>query len=81
MCLQALGVKRNATECDLEFAGFVAFSSPFKVDSKLNIKCIQQASHHVSTWSTSAICVNMHAVKVTHTVGVVTHNVGVVTHM
>lgn len=48
MCSQALGVKREATECDLEFVGFVAISSPVKVDSKHNIKCILQASHHVS---------------------------------
>lgn len=71
--MQALGIKRDATECDLEFAGFVAISSPVKVDSKLNIKCILQASHHVSTLGHSSHCV------VTHTVGVVTQARGVTT--
>ncbi len=43
-----MGIKRDATESDLEFVGFVVISSPVKVDSKHNIKCILQASHHVS---------------------------------
>ena len=48
MYLQAMGIKRDATESDLEFVGFVVISSPVKVDSKHNIECILQASHHVS---------------------------------
>ena len=48
MYLQAMGIKRDATESDLEFVGFVVISSPVKVDSKHNIECILKASHHVS---------------------------------
>lgn len=35
-------------ECKLKFAGFVVFSCPLKADSRMNIKKLLAASHHVS---------------------------------
>ena len=40
-------MKREACECDLQFAGFVVIACPLKSDSKAAIKQIQESSHHV----------------------------------
>ena len=40
-------MKREAVECDLEFAGFLVFQCPLKKDTKLSIKELQLSSHRI----------------------------------
>ncbi|XP_013409364.1 manganese-transporting ATPase 13A1 [Lingula anatina] len=45
---QVRDMSRESVDCDLNFAGFVIISCPFKTDSKSVVKEIQQSSHHVT---------------------------------
>ena len=44
-------MKRQDVERDLTFAGFIVITCPLKEDSKNNIRCLHDSSHHVSARS------------------------------
>ena len=44
---QVNDMKRSHVERDLTFAGFLVIICPLKDDSKQNIRCLHDSSHHV----------------------------------
>ena len=48
VCVQVYALKREDVERELTFAGLVVISCPLKEDSKRNVRCLHDSSHHVS---------------------------------